>query len=505
MKQGPIGVFALWAACAGFLAGIFARSLFPLGSDVVFLCGVLVFGIYAAGFMRVRSAVVIAAFFFFCGGGIIRMESAVLKSDPILDQHIGRKVILEGFVIDEPDARNTQVRVPMQVTAVGSSTVHTKILVVFPAHTDVSYGERVVVSGQLHLPQGFDAGGGRVFNYPGLLAVQGIQYELDRAFLESPGEFAGNPLVALSYRIKELFVAGLQQALPEPEAGLAGGITAGDKRALGKDLTEEFRRVSLVHIIVLSGYNITIVISALFSVLRLAPRSVRFGSGAIVALFFAVMTGFASASLRAALMALISITGSLTGRIYRADRALILVAAGMVAWNPYLLVFDPGFQLSFLATAGLIVFSPFCEKWFERFPDLFSLREIATSTTSAQIAVLPLLLYESGTLSLVALPANLLVLAAIPPAMLASLVAAIGGLIAGPAAPLIGFPAYALLSYVIFISHVLANIPFAAVQTPPFSAWFLLPVYAALFGVAIYFQKSDVKKSGPAQAGPQKT
>src|SRR5262249_2074335 len=155
--------------------------------------------------------------------------------------------------------------------------------------------------------------------------------------------------------------------------------------------------------VVLSGYNISVVITALFGLLERAPRYVRFGVGGLVALFFAVMTGFASASLRAALMALISISGSLSGRIYRPDRALVLVCTLMLLWNPYLLVFDPGFQLSFLACAGLILFSPVFSALFARLPEGAGLKEILVTTSSAQIAVLPLLLYQSGSLSLVAL------------------------------------------------------------------------------------------------------
>ena len=495
-----VGVRVLWAVCVGFLAGVFFRSVFPVGEFFAWGMGFVALMLLLLSLgdsKRLRFAIVGATALFACGLGVLRMENARLQGDPILNQYIGKKVIFEGIVSDEPDARNTQTRVPVRISSMGSSTVDTNVLVVLPAHVEVFYGERVQISGTLHFPQAFDAGAGRTFNYPGYLAVQGIEYELDRAQIKEGGGFQGNSLVALAYKIKETFVNGLQLSLPEPAAGLAGGITAGDKRALGKDLTQEFRTVSLVHIIVLSGYNITIVVSALFRVLAFAPRFVRFGAGGFVALFFAVMTGFASASLRAALMALIAITGSLSGRIYRADRALALVAAGMVAWNPYLLVFDPGFQLSFLATAGLLVFSPLFSALYARVPEILSFRDIAISTSSAQIAVLPLLLYESGNLSLVALPANLLALAAIPPAMLASFFAAIGGLVGGPLAPLIGFPAYALLSYVLFISHLFASVPFAAVAVPPFSAWMLVPVYMALFGFALWKNIQTEKRVAP--------
>jgi competence protein ComEC len=266
---------------------------------------------------------------------------------------------------------------------------------------------------------------------------------------------------------------------------------------MGKDLSEEFRTVSLIHIVVLSGYNITVVIDNLFKMLAWAPRYVRFGAGGFVALFFAVMTGFASASLRAALMALIAISGSLSGRIYRADRALALVGALMLAWNPYLLIFDPGFQLSFLACAGLLAFSPFFERCLLRVPETLDLKGILVSTCSAQLAVLPLLLYESGNLSLVSIPANLLVLAIVPHTMFFAAVAAFGGIAFEPLAPIIGLPGNALLSYILEVAHVLSSVPFAAVMVPAFSAWLLVPVYTGFFGYAMYWNNAQNETVDP--------
>ncbi len=502
LRIRSVGPALLWAISAGFMLGVFVRSVLVLPEFVAFALGGIALACVIAAMMdtkRAKLGIVVASALVACGLGIVRMQNSILVGDPAIDSHIGTKMTLAGIVSDEPDARATQVRVPVRILSAASTTLQSTvtILAIFPAHTDIYYGEHVTIFGTLQLPKSFDAGAGRQFNYPGYLAVQGIQYELDRAGLKHGTGFEGNPFIAFSYRIKELFVSGLELSLPEPQSGLAGGITVGDKRAMGKDLSQEFRTVSLIHIVVLSGYNITVVISALFRVLARAPRFVRFGAGGFVAVFFAVMTGFASASLRAALMALIAISGTLSGRIYRADRALMIVAAGMVAWNPYLLVYDPGFQLSFLATAGLMAFSPIFSKWYSRVPETAGLRDILISTSSAQIAVLPLLLYESGNLSLVSIPANLLVLSAVPPAMLASAIAALAGLFAGPAAPFIGFPAYALLSYVLYVAHVLAGIPFASVMIPAFSAWLLLPIYIGLFAYA-YVQNSNIQKQKAA-------
>jgi competence protein ComEC len=192
------------------------------------------------------------------------------------------------------------------------------------------------------------------------------------------------------------------------------------------------------------------------------------------------MTGGAAASVRAAVMALIAMSARMSGRLYAADRALVVAAAGMAAWNPLIVVYDPGYQLSVAATAGLIWLSPRVELWCARVPAAGGLRAVCVSTIAAQIAVLPILLYQNGLLSFVALPANLLVLAFVPLAMLFSLVAGIGGMVAGVLAPIIGFPAYLVLSYLIAIARLLAHVPGASVQLPAFPPVFVVLAYALI-------------------------
>ena len=124
-----------------------------------------------------------------------------------------------------------------------------------------------------------------------------------------------------------------------------------------------------------------------------------------------------------------------------------------------------------------------------------NLREIAATTIGTQLAVLPLLLYQSGQLSLVALPANLLALIVVPYAMLASFIAGIGGLVAGPLAPVVGFPAYALLSYILFIAEGAARIPFATVSIGIFSVGILVCVYLTLIALVRIVSRSQASSN----------
>jgi competence protein ComEC len=420
------------------------------------------------------------------------MHTAAFSGDVALDVWVGETVTIEGVVSDEPDNRESNVRIPVRVTSVASTTVESgvKVLVVAPLHTAVAYGDRVRAIGGLQLPEAFDAGAGREFNYPAFLAKDGIGYELSFASASlSQGEPSRNWLKAGAIWIKQTYLEGLAMALPEPEAGLAGGITAGDKRGLGGDLSETFRVVGLIHIVVLSGYNIMIVIQGIERVLGWTKVWVRSVLSVTVALFFALITGLAPASVRAASMAVIATIGKTTGRTYLASRALAVVALGMVLWNPFVLAFDPGFQLSIIATLGLIFISPLFAERLAWITEKFQLREIAAATLGTQAAVLPLILYQSGSLSLYSLPANLLALVAVPWAMLLSFFAGLAGMFLGPVAPVAGFPAYILLWYITHVADFFAWLPFASLTIPAFSAAGLFVLYAILIMVVVALQK----------------
>ncbi len=483
-----------WAIVGGFLAGVFARSFLPLGISFAWFLGVLAAAAIFFGFVersKLPAMIVVAIALTSCAGGIARMNAATLSGDPALSARIGTNVVLEGVILQEPDARERSTLVQAAVrTLVGSTSipVSAEVLVILPAHSKVVYGDEIQISGKLELPQAFDTGLGRQFNYPQYLAMQGIGYEVSFARIETHGN-SGNPVRAAAFAIKEAYLQGTRMVLPEPEAGLAGGITVGDKRSIGPQLSAAFQRDSLIHMVVLSGYNITVVLNAIAWTLQKLPRAAQFGGSIGVVLFFILMSGGASSAARSGLMALIAVFARSTHRVYLGQRALAAVALGMVAWNPMILAFDPSFQLSALATLGLILFTPLFAAGLSRVPERFGLREILASTCATQLMVLPLLLYQNGNLSLVALPANLLALAPVPLAMLFSFIAAIGGMVFGTIAAPLALPAYALLWYIISIAQLLAALPFAAVSIGAFSAWWMFAAYALLFGGLFVLRK----------------
>ena len=172
----------------------------------------------------------------------------------------------------------------------------------------------------------------------------------------------------------------------------------------------------------------------------------------------------------------------------------------MVMWSPFTLLFDPGLQFSFIATLGLIIGNPIVERRLLFIRNNF-MRDITASTIAAQAGVLPLLLYQTGNLSLVSVAANILVLPVIPAAMalsgIAAVIAFIPGVVFEPFVLGIGLPAFALLAYIITVAEFSAQLPLASVIIPVFPFWVVLCAYAAL---AVIVMRENKKSASAANA-----
>lgn len=482
-----------WAVVLSIILGVAVEFVFPLGVLGVIWLGVLGICVVALGsVLRVRAAALLVACV--CVGFGIGMARTSLSAPvryPLLEAHLSEIVTLRGVVRGDPDVRESSVRVALSSVCIISDEVCLTsdgvVLAVLPPQSGLRHGDHVTVAGMLTVPQPFDTDTGRVFDYPQYLAVSGVGYVLSFAHLESREEGSFGVYRTL-YALKRWYVSGMGMSIPEPMAALGNGITAGDKRALGGELTNTFRDAGLVHIVVLSGYNITIVVAALLYVLRMRSRTTKVVVSSLAIGLFVVMTGAGAASVRAGIMATLGLLAYALYRPYALSRALSVAVVCMVLVQPRVLLYDPGFQLSVCATLGLVWVAPLIARRLTSVPERFGLRDIVASTLGTYVGVLPLIAFSIGEVSLVALIANILVLPVVPLSMLFSFIAGVGGaLVGGSVSVFIGYPAYVVLSYILFVAEQVAALPFATIVVPPFPLWGVFVGYV-LIGVYVVRQ-----------------
>jgi competence protein ComEC len=477
--------------CISFALGIMLASSYEDASILIWP-SILVVVIFIGAWFCVKRPEYAFLVFLFLGisFGLFRFSLFDTGIRQNLESALGTKVELNGRVVADPDIREGTERLTLYVPS-----EQTKILAVVSRYPGFSYGDLVTVSGKIEHPEPFDTDGDRTFQYDKFLAKDRVSYLMNFAHIQKIGEDHSIATIVLGslYSIKDTFAEGLQEALPEPASSLAEGILVGGKQGLGKDLLGMFTVTGLLPIIVLSGYNVMIVAEAILLCFGFLQRRFALTVSGIVIILFIILAGSGSSAVRAGIMAVLALFARATGRQYDALRILIFAFVAMLLWNPYQLMYDPGFQFSFMATLGLILLSPHLENRLTKIRSA-SLREILSSTLSAQLFVLPILLYQTGNLSLVSIPANVLALVAVSPAMLLSFIAGLAGVIIPSCALWIGLPAYVLLSYIILVATSFASLPFAHVIVPLFSPILLLVAYTALAWLYIRLQKKDSTK-----------
>ena len=262
----------------------------------------------------------------------------------------------------------------------------------------VGYGDVVTVSG-LRVPGKFTTELGRTFNYPGYLQAKGVQFVVSYAEIQVTEHGHGNFIIAWLLSAKHSFMRTLETIIPEPQVGLGEGLLLGVKQALGKDIENNFRRTGIIHIVVLwiQRYARS---DVFYDVLLSVPFSSQAVVAGVVAIVgFALLVGLSATVVRASIMASLLLFAQGFGRQYDVMRALFFAGAAMVFLNPYLLLYDIGFQLSFMATFGLLLVTPHFESTVVTGFQKLRLADFFFATVVTQIAVLPLLLYHIGEVS----------------------------------------------------------------------------------------------------------
>ncbi len=398
--------------------------------------------------------------------------------EPELLQFTGRTAVVEGIVADDVDVRATGVRVTVAVKTINEAIAYGKVLAVLPPDTKLQYGDTVSVRGKLEEPKSFETDTGRTFDYPGYLRARGISAVMQYAVLRDTQE-GGTSVLRTLFILKHSFERALQRVMRVPMVSLMEGFLLGEKSGLSQTLTQAFVIAGLIHVVVLSGYNIGVVSewTLRFFALFVRRRSALCVTAVVITLF-ALMAGGGMATIRAMLMGLIAILGRYLERPALALRSLCVAVLAMLLWNP-LVVFDAGFVLSILATLGIVTLGNRVEA---RLPWLKEgiLRSTAATTMAAQLFVLPALLYYTGVLSFVSLPANIIFLPFVPLAMLLGFVAGLLALVHPFLALIPALAADTLLRAMIWLTETAASLPLAAIVVPAFPAWMAVLVYIPL-------------------------
>lgn len=468
----------------GFFVGIFAFEFFREGSvlwlvvlglggcvSVICLCkwcGKLEIQKVGSRRMSLRFGVLgWAVLLIFSFGIVAALVRCILYELPYENdvRNIQGSGVVEFYAClsEEPDVRENKVMYTVSDVVLGSEISRDKIfqgkiLVSAPKYPLFAYGDVVKVVGKVENPKSsYD------FAYDKYLAMQKIYSIVNSAKVYSINEKCGSLFFKVLYELKGIFKTKIEKIFPEPYASFIEGLLLGVRSGIPKNISDDFKTVGLTHIIAISGYNITLVITAVTLMFGFLSRRKRVIVTVFFIVVFVLLVGAGSSVVRAGVMGCISLFAMYFGRKGNVSVSIIVSALLMCLFNPLILVYDAGFQLSFLATIGLVYVLPkiekiggFLGKFLSKIPKTFCMRENLMMTLSAQSLTLPVILKSFGRFSLVCPLANIVILPFIPIVMMLSFCALILSLLSEFTGKIVGFMNYVVLEIVFFFVRCFA-------------------------------------------------
>jgi competence protein ComEC len=454
--------------CMGVLMGVVLAQYAPFGVGLEWLfVGLLCWVVAAAAQRRWLLA-------FACiGGGLVGLwrgaidQQAMTTYAPLYGKHVE----IKGKITEDIDtnARGEAV-VRLSANSMAGQPLSGDIWLTLPATAASSLrrSDTLYVDGRL------DEGFG---NYPASMSQASIR----SVVREQPGD------VALA--VRDHFSEALGRAIHEPAASLGMGYLLGQKRGLPDDLATALQVAGLTHIVVASGYNLTILVRL---GRRLFERVSKYVSMLVAAGLiggFIAITGLSPSMMRAGLVAGLALWAWYYGRKFHPVTLLLFAASLTVLLNPSYAWGNIGWQLSFAAFGGVMIVAPLLGAYFFGQQRLPTVVQIFFETLSAQLATLPIILYVFGKFSAVAVLSNMLILPFVPLTMLCTFVAGVVALVVPGLASVAGMPAQLLLDAMIAVIKWFADITWAQIDWK-LGLWAVVAWYVVITLGCFYLQKA---------------
>jgi competence protein ComEC len=447
-------------------SGILLGTLFSLyisrfsGLEWLVVAGcIAIIGFRKPNLLGVGLLIVAGTFFGFWNG------AQEIQSKQVLGGYTGQEVVLMGKVSEDPSIDiDGDIRLRLQLISINDTQVDGEVWAATSQKADVKRSDVVELEG--NLSQGFGT-------------IPAAMYRARITAIER-SDFAD-----VARDTRDWFADGIREGIREPEASLGAGFLLGQKTALPEKLDNELRLLGLTHIVVASGYNLSILVRY---ARRLFVKISRYSALAISGFLvygFANITGFSPSMTRASLITGLSLAAWYFGRKFHPIVLLTVSAAVTVVINPTYIWGDIGWLLSFLSFIGVIILSPLIHAYFWGTFQPSTIRQVFIETSSAQLMTLPLIAYVFGQYSPLAVLANLLVLPLIPVAMGLTFLAGIGGVMLPIGTTIIGWPAETVMGYMTVVVDYLARQPLAGSEIS-FSVTALTVGYLGLITLLVF-------------------
>jgi len=457
-----------------FLIGILAAS-FGIGFPVISVFAALSAVIFLLWKVLKEQKSVVLVFlvvFILIGAGYYRWDDSKFKDMKI---SFNKEISFDGLVVDDPQYSFNIQTLTIQLNEPSKGEIQVKLMLYPQYH----YGDKLSFKGRIE-----ETPIGSYANYLAKERINGSSNFPEAKLIESG---LGSKTKSALFNFKHSIIDSYQKVLAPKQAALLSGLVFGERGDIDKDFKKAMSLSGTTHLTALSGQNITIIVVAIAAAIGfIFPQSLTLFITILVILGFVAMTGFDSSAVRATIMGFTVLLANLVGRIYNPRNSIALAAFLITLFNPKSLVFDVGFQLSFLAVLGIIYLRP-ALKILLRFgdkPGFLAWRENLLMTLSAQLATAPILIIVFGNFSLIALISNILILTAIPLTMALGFSVGFLYFLSYYLALILGWLVSLLLNYEIFVINLFAKLAMPINLNLNFLG--ILAYYSILVGIVVF-------------------
>ena len=446
-----------------FMTGILFASFFDFSGFVFLIAGLSLIGVWVAKDKRMVSwglALIVfglAVFYF-------QFRYLDLKSGELSLLEDNSSVVLTGIVSKEPQMDFDRQKITVSIPG------NEKLLVSTSVFPEYEFGDRIEIKGKFRKPGIIDD-----FDYEGFLLKDGVTGYMTFPEIKVLEKNQGNGIIAFVYSFKKKMVSVIEKNLSLEKEAILEATIFGNTLKMGDDLKQKLSLSGLSHAIAISGAHIVLfagIIFELFLFLGLWRNQALLISVFFI-LFYVFFVGMPASAVRAGFMVSLVFLAQVSGRNVSNLRTLIIAGFLIIFFNPLVLRYDVGFQLSFFATLGLILLGPVFDYWLKPLIKLKALREVLAMTLAAQIFVLPILSLNFGYFSLISLLSNILVFPVLPVIMILGIIFPLLGLVFPFLSWLLAMICSLFLSYLVLIIDFCSFLPFSRIETP-FVLFFLL-------------------------------
>lgn len=375
---------------------------------------------------------------------------------------VSQTVTVIGQVNEDPTVRADALSISFVSDRLNDRAASGLLYVTLPADSRVGRGDRLQLSGKVT---------------PGFGSYDATLY---RPTLLSRSE-ATDGLT----RLRDWFADRVRSQLSGPAAGLGLGFLIGEKSSLASDLVEALQIAGMTHVVVASGYNLTILVRLTRRLLLRVSKFSAATAAVVMILGFVGVTGFSPSMTRAGMVALFSLGAWYYGRRFHPFVLLTIVAGLSVLIHPQYIWYDVGWWLSFMAFVGVMVLAPLLQRYFfgEKSPG--TIRQILGETVAAHVMTLPIIILVFSQISHVAILSNMLVLPLVPLAMLLTFLVGVAAATVPAVAAVIAWPTQHLLDYMIAVIYWSSEIDWAQSDVSLSMGW-IVGLYALVAAAIVY-------------------